>query len=307
MAYAYEKATSTPFTTMSLKAENIPSTISPRHLCTPSRIVGEEKLVSVLRQLATDQSITNVLDIGCGSGEYRFLFPGCHYVGVDILNHRFRPKQSLFHRFIQASASHLPLKNESQDLVYSSYAFEYFPDPILTLHEIYRVLKPEGTAVLCLPAHWVILYDFPADVLRRLGLSIGHVSAQEGIHHYSGSLLSKIARETGFTDISIRSIYGWPLLLLKTLTSWYRLTVHLLSIVCRKTSRGILTFNAPLYLDRRVGSAQNLEELSAIHQQEMFNLTGWKRLYLLVIKYISRIDDWFGNRPVVEYILILHK
>lgn len=52
---------------------------------------------------------------------------------------------------IIAPGDALPLPDESQDFVLSSHVLEHFPDPIKTLKEWYRVVRPEGYVFMIVP------------------------------------------------------------------------------------------------------------------------------------------------------------
>lgn len=295
---------------MSLQTKNIPLFISPPHLCTPSRVVGEKKLAAVLREIKGAESIAAVLDVGCGDGEYRFLFPGCVYTGIDITDCRFAEKTCERHHFLIGDAVHLPVRSNSQDMVYSSYAFEYFPDAKQALREIYRVLRPGAVAVLCLPTKWVVVYDVLSDLLRRVGINIGQVSAQPGIKYYDPATLQDLAKETSFEPGQIIPVYGWPVLLLKTVLSWYRVALHLLARLARRLSQGRVDHTIPLYTPRKVTSARCHQEWQEILRDELAACSSVGHAYLvlvMLVKLASKLDNLTGSRPIVEYITLLVK
>lgn len=293
---------------MSLRTNDIPLIISPPHLCTPSRIAGEKKLAALLREIEDIEFVDAVLDVGCGGGEYRFLFPGCVYTGIDINDYRFAEKTRERHNFLIGDAVYLPIKSNSQDMVYSSYAFEYFPDAKRALKEIYRVLKPGGVAVLCLPTKWVVVYDFLSDMLRGVGINIGQVSAQPGIKYYDPATLQNLAKETSFTTVQVISVYGCSVLLLKAGLSWCRVVLHMLTRLIRKLAKGKGGEDVfPLYISRRVTSARSYQEWQEILGKELATCSSIGQIYLLFVKLTSKLDDLMGAKPIVEYIALLSK
>jgi ubiquinone/menaquinone biosynthesis C-methylase UbiE len=293
---------------MSLQTKDIPLFISPPHLCTPSRIVGEKRLAAVLREIKGAEIIATVLDVGCGGGEYRFLFPGCVYAGIDITDCRFAEKVCEKHHFLIGDAVYLPVRSNSQDMVYSSYAFEYFPDAKQALREIYRVLRPGGMAVLCLPTKWVVVYDVLSDLLRRAGINIGQVSAQPGISYYDPATMQDLAKKTSFATAQIIPVYGWPVLLLKAVSSWYRVVLHMLARLIRKLSKGKVGKNAPpLYVSRRVASARSYQEWQETLGKELATCSSIGQTYLLLVEFAGKLDNFIGSRPIVEYIMLLSK
>lgn len=286
----------------------VPAFITPPHLSTPSRLVGEKQLGRVIREMQINE-LSHVVDIGCGNGEYRFLFPKSIYTGIDIVDRRFRQKTSQMHRFLISNATCLPLKSNSCDLVFSSYAFEYFSDPELVLAEIHRILKPEGKAVICLPAKWILIYELFPKLLRHLGINPGKVSAQDGIKHYSPIQLSKLAKRANLTTMQIVSIYGWAILVLKTISIWYRILLHLIT---KALSRIFKTRNtrmavAPLYVPRKVLHAKNYEEWQEIIHHELTTRSYIKRVYVALVEFANYLDSLTGFKPIAEYIAVFSK
>jgi SAM-dependent methyltransferase len=82
-----------------------------------------------------------VLDYGCGSSPYKFLFGSATYLRADlphIANIDFAINQS----------GGVDVPSETIDLVLSSQVLEHVPDPALYLSECWRVLKPGGILLL---------------------------------------------------------------------------------------------------------------------------------------------------------------
>lgn len=81
------------------------------------------------------------LDLGCGPGEDR---PE-GFVGVDI---RPGPKVDV----IADLARGWPFKSGAIHAVKASHIVEHLPDPLHTMGELYRVLKPGGMAEIDVPS-----------------------------------------------------------------------------------------------------------------------------------------------------------
>jgi ubiquinone/menaquinone biosynthesis C-methylase UbiE len=75
-------------------------------------------------------------------------------VGLDISQSFVRiatenaQKAGVAVTFQQGNASAMPFESASFDLVYCRAAFKNFSEPVQALHEMYRVLKPGGKAVI---------------------------------------------------------------------------------------------------------------------------------------------------------------
>lgn len=87
------------------------------------------------------------LEVGTGYGQFQDLVTD--YIGVDIA---FSASNYMRTPFVNASATHLPFRDESFDCVWSNHVLEHVAKPELMLSEIWRVLRPGG--YLFLTASW---------------------------------------------------------------------------------------------------------------------------------------------------------
>lgn len=97
-----------------------------------------------------------VLEVGCGRGDFSIFLSnkGAFVQGtdfsasaIDIAKERGRTNQSMAN-FSVADAQQLNFSNESFDVIYSCECLEHIPNPQKALDEFFRVLKPNGTAVI---------------------------------------------------------------------------------------------------------------------------------------------------------------
>ncbi|WP_454256400.1 malonyl-ACP O-methyltransferase BioC [Pseudomonas sp. Marseille-Q8238] len=118
------------------------------------RAVGVELLARLPAQLTPQRW----LDLGCGTGHFsRVLatrFPGAEGIALDLAEGMLRHARPLggAQRFIAGDAEHLPLRDGSVDLIYSSLAVQWCADFPAVLAEAHRVLRPGGVfafASLC--------------------------------------------------------------------------------------------------------------------------------------------------------------
>ncbi|AWL11813.1 Malonyl-[acyl-carrier protein] O-methyltransferase [Saliniradius amylolyticus] len=119
-----------------------------------------DKAAEVQRRIADDAvsrlpaSANRLLDIGCGPGRITVGLQGRanQVLGLDLA---FGMLQAAQHNaqdvtWMQGDADALPLRSESVDVVFSSMALQWCDPLSLSLDEIYRVLQPQGRAVLTL-------------------------------------------------------------------------------------------------------------------------------------------------------------
>ncbi len=99
----------------------------------------------------------SILDVACGTGELQKLLLGEHpslqLVGVDLCESMVEIAQGKLagHNqvsFHHARASQLPFPDHSFDIAVSANSFHYFNDPVGSLVEMRRVVKPGGNIVI---------------------------------------------------------------------------------------------------------------------------------------------------------------
>ncbi|MEK6746950.1 MAG: methyltransferase domain-containing protein [Pseudomonadota bacterium] len=89
-----------------------------------------------------------VLDLGCGTAEFAIEQKNWEVIGIDISYGMCAVAAGKNTVVINADASFLPIKDDSVDAVFSSLALQWVEKPEVTIKEILRVLKPQGTAVI---------------------------------------------------------------------------------------------------------------------------------------------------------------
>lgn len=95
-----------------------------------------------------DVSGRAVLELGCGAAQWSIALAedGARAVGIDLstrqLRHARRAGPDL--ALVQGSAEQLPFAADSFDLVFCDHGAMGFADPLRTVPEVARVLRPEG-------------------------------------------------------------------------------------------------------------------------------------------------------------------
>jgi ubiquinone/menaquinone biosynthesis C-methylase UbiE/uncharacterized protein YbaR (Trm112 family) len=121
-----------------------------------------------------------MVEIGCGAGisSATFGYLGARYIGIDHSAHA--ALHSLAHlRGIgadgftaQGNAEALPLRDGCVDFVYSNGVLHHTPNFTTAMDEVYRVLKPQGRAVIALYA----TYSIQLGAVRLKGVLHGNLS-----------------------------------------------------------------------------------------------------------------------------------
>jgi len=99
----------------------------------------------------------NILEIGCGGGQNSIVLAkwGAKPVGIDISEEQIKHAKKLANKEQVDVAFHMgnmedlsAFKDQSYDIVLSSFALDHVDDPMRTFQETYRVLKKSGLFVL---------------------------------------------------------------------------------------------------------------------------------------------------------------
>lgn len=99
------------------------------------------------------QPTTHLLDLGCGRGGLveQLGHPLEFIVGVDADPQSLREHRLTSLPRAAAVADALPFQAASFDLAFSSWLLEHLPNPAHTLHEIGRILRPNGRFIFITP------------------------------------------------------------------------------------------------------------------------------------------------------------
>jgi SAM-dependent methyltransferase len=139
-----------------------------------------KNIISILRSCGTEQSIGDVLEVGCGTGAVLREISGqinCRrFVGIEI--GELRPKQAqaaLAEGLMQIhgyDGTHIPYANSSFDLVYATHVLEHVVDERTFLHELRRVARKFVYVEVPCELHLRTTFSRLQD-----SLNIGHVNA----------------------------------------------------------------------------------------------------------------------------------
>ena len=114
---------------------------APEYDATPNPLLAlEERLIGeTLRRSAHGL----VLDVGCGTGRWGRLLPGCRYFGVDLCPQMLRGP-----RCAAGDALALPVVDAAADITVCSFVLGYVEEVDGALREWARVTRPGGTLVV---------------------------------------------------------------------------------------------------------------------------------------------------------------
>jgi ubiquinone/menaquinone biosynthesis C-methylase UbiE len=114
----------------------------------------EGRRVKVIFELMTSYQGSSILEIGCGAGNVIEKAPDGPLFGIDLSSYLLRKAKNRLNRrthLVQGDALMLPYKDLSFMRVICSEVLEHVLDPLSALHEISRILKPRGMAIVSVP------------------------------------------------------------------------------------------------------------------------------------------------------------
>lgn len=95
----------------------------------------------------------------------------------------------------RGDASALPYRDESFDRACAIQSIYFWPEPVATLAEVRRVLRPGGLLAVSLQ---------PKDVLQRWRFTL------RDYRLYTGEAVVEMAKEAGFSSVRLERRYGVP-------------------------------------------------------------------------------------------------
>lgn len=145
----------------------------------------------------------SILDLGCGTGMALNLLlekrPDVKAYGLDlsenmlkVAGNRLGSKAEL----TKGDAENMPYKDGSFDTVMCIESFHHYPEPLKAFSEVMRVLKPDGTFVLC--------DSTMKPPLRQIVNFFIRFSSDGDVKIYSESEICSMLSQAGFKKIEWR-------------------------------------------------------------------------------------------------------
>ncbi|HEV2289121.1 MAG TPA: class I SAM-dependent methyltransferase [Candidatus Acidoferrales bacterium] len=156
-----------------------------------------------MMQFARDET---VLDVGCGGGwlvrELATRVPRGRVLGIDVSNEmveRARRATTTAKvgnaEFMMSSVDAIPREDSAFDRVVSVESSYYWPDPAAGIREIFRVLKPRGSA-------WILINYYRDNPYCHQWAKLLQIPT----HLLSGDEWAKLFRSAGFARVAHRRI-----------------------------------------------------------------------------------------------------
>ncbi len=144
----------------------------------------------------------SLLDIGCGSGTMlamlKNISPHIEFSGIDLSEQMIAQARKNVDKEIQlqiGDVENLPWIDNKFDLVLCNASFHHFPDPLQSLHEIHRVLQPDGRLIIADP--W-----WPGKIRRPINYYLQSPFNQSGdVRIYSQHEITALFTAANFTSV----------------------------------------------------------------------------------------------------------
>ncbi|TVQ45134.1 MAG: methyltransferase domain-containing protein [Gloeocapsa sp. DLM2.Bin57] len=143
-----------------------------------------------------------ILDLGCGTGlllqALLARFPEAKLVGIDYSLEMLNIAKQRLPDTVElhlGSAEDLPFTENSFELVISTSAFHYFPNPVVAIQEATRVVKTNGNLVI---TDWCA--DYWTCGLLDLWLRLFN---RAHVHTYTVKEFEQLFHSQGLTDIQV--------------------------------------------------------------------------------------------------------
>lgn len=151
-----------------------------------------------------------VLDVGCGTGTLLSVLTrdprAERLVGVDYAEEMVRRAAEKFAAAgqptrlaaLRGDAEHLPLRDESVDVVTCCNSFHHYPHQAAAVAEFRRVLRPGGMLVL--------IDGFRDNVIGWLVFDLAVATIERRVHHCAWSEVRQMIEHAGFSSLSQRKM-----------------------------------------------------------------------------------------------------
>lgn len=175
---------------------------------TSSPLLAQEKLCSIFGKMAKLETGQNVIDVGSGFSSPAFQWMKefnpkkitCVNLNFSQLKNSFQNNESTETNgqknlkenlnFLNATATYLPLSDESADRIVALESAQHFKPLRNFLSESYRILKKDGILTIALP----VMVNFHSAPIMKLGL----LSMTWSSEHYSIDFIESLLKEHGF-------------------------------------------------------------------------------------------------------------
>jgi SAM-dependent methyltransferase len=273
------------------------------HNVSPARYCFQRKLWHLLHDdRVLSPADRQILDFGCGPGNYRVMFEDRSYVGFDIHPPDFYKWKGERTWFVVADGRRVPFADASFDFVFMNAVLEHIKENSIAAREAVRVLKPGKRCIVIVPTTLSVVYDeLPFIPLKLLRIMKGHAD-----HYYSRRALTGLLQDAGLEIERIGYSLGFFSGLLKTAYVFGRFPRFLFYNAVYKLTRRE-PGGRDLYSDTRTRFAMTKAELFTIQREEYEKASTVKRVYRKCLELCYFLDETVQVPLGVEWLVVARR
>lgn len=155
----------------------------------------------ISRELSKCKNSGRILEAGCGDGYWVNFFNnmGFQAYGIDIskvaIDRAVTANSNTKQSYIIGDVRRLPLAPNTFDYIFSFGVLEHFPEPITTLIDFYRVIRPNGQCLVTVPNIFSI-QTITIPIQKILGkFNLGRQSL------FSRNSIKNLLKQAGFKNV----------------------------------------------------------------------------------------------------------
>jgi SAM-dependent methyltransferase len=164
------------------------------------------RLTEITAAFSRYRQTNRLLDVGCGAGS---LLQAAHdngwdAQGIDVSASAVSYVRNLGFEVFHGELSEAQLANGQFDVITAVEILEHLFDPVATVNEIRRLLRPGGL-------FWLTTPNCRSLAARLMGLGWRVVSPPEHLQLFSAEGLRTLLFRAGFTEVQLKTSGGNPL------------------------------------------------------------------------------------------------
>lgn len=140
-----------------------------------------------------------LLDVGCGSGEFLYLAKkkgmDCYGIEPGKFDRKFADSRGL--KIFNGTLEKAKYQNAYFDVITMNHVFEHVENPMKTMKELKRILKPNGTLIIGIPVSGCLAYGV-------FGKNWIALDIPRHLYIYSKKIMIEYAKKAGFRAEKIR-------------------------------------------------------------------------------------------------------
>jgi ubiquinone/menaquinone biosynthesis C-methylase UbiE len=261
-------------------------------------------------------SNSKVLDLCCGSGQYRYYFKNQHYFGVDKFDNDFAKKKIDKDKFFVQDAENLQFENEYFDFLFCAAGLEHVRNKEKVAKELTRVMKKGTYAFISVLSKISKVFDIPRILYCKMS---GQRYWGHGHHYYSKKDLKELFKKNNLEIIKFYPETGFFATVWLTMEKWAKTIINIFGGITNKLvktkniDKSKLTNKPDVVknkLDNDFDLRDDLHKKIDYYDLKINKSDPSKEEYGMIGKFITRIFflfDYYFPIPIVSAWIVIVK